>query len=488
MVAIVDSNVAAAIDPLSRTRVLLESLMGPEGIYASDSPNYDQAYFGRDSIEAAEDVLEDMPELALLVIRLLCSVQGSRFDSVSEEEPGKIMHELRRLIMNGRPVGIRQRQILAELAVKWGGTAREVLYFGSIDAACRFARLLCRCCVKYGKEILFERVPVLHRPAESKQILTCLIDTVSWIERAIIKSDIGLLEFCRSNVYGHRFQVWQDGATAYIHADGSLPNARRPMAEVAVQGLAFDALVESASLLQSCFPTMAKRWFRLARQLQQRMVHLFWLQEEAFLAPLIDRDRQGELRTVRVLKASAGEVLETGILDSLPDALRDHIVGGITNRLFSDEFLTPFGLRTRSLRWAHLLPYADYQGSLVTWPKQSFDVSRGCRRHGLENHAQLLEECILRSVCRSGAHLEFAYVGVDDRFGFAATYADDVMADVIPGTNIPECNQAWTLSAVHNIVSRSGRRCPIEHSPGAPMRVDVPTGRLAEAAFMRCAA
>jgi hypothetical protein len=84
MVATLRTDTAEQIDLLADSRQMLLSLSGPECTFASDSENYAQAYFGRDSLEAAEDVLAEMPDLVRPIIRLLCSVQGSRFDAVSE--------------------------------------------------------------------------------------------------------------------------------------------------------------------------------------------------------------------------------------------------------------------------------------------------------------------------------------------------------------------------------------------------------------------
>jgi glycogen debranching enzyme len=439
-------------------------------------------------LEAAEDVLAEMPDLVRQIIRLLCSVQGSRFDAVSEEAPGKIMHELRRIVMNGAPIGAQQKVILAKLAAIWGGTRDEVLYFGSADATCLFARLICRYVQHYGADILFERVTVLHRPSEMKSVLSCLIDAVAWIEWEISRSELGLLEFCRSNRHGHRFQVWQDGATAYIHADGTLPNARMPIAEVALQGLAYDALALGAEVVKGMFPSMAKRWYGLARRVQQTLIDWFWLPQEQFFAPLIDRDTSGHPRHVLVLKASAGEVLDTTVLDSLPDDQRERVVRGVTCQLTSDEFMTDYGLRTRALRWHRLMPYADYQGSLVTWPKQSLDVARGYRRHGLVTEACSLERAILRLVRRSGCYLEFGYVGLDGQLGHTCPPGEKGDCQLIPGTNIPERNQAWTASAVHHIMSRHGHDCQEDGASMPSVFVDIPGGRAAEAAFMTRAA
>ena len=51
--------------------------------------------FGRDSIFTSLQVLPFLPELVPPTILMLAGLQGSRVDDFRDEEPGKILHELR---------------------------------------------------------------------------------------------------------------------------------------------------------------------------------------------------------------------------------------------------------------------------------------------------------------------------------------------------------------------------------------------------------
>src|SRR5690606_4171435 len=51
--------------------------------------------FGRDSIFTSLQVLPFVPELAAATLRLLGTLQGTKLDDFRDEEPGKILHELR---------------------------------------------------------------------------------------------------------------------------------------------------------------------------------------------------------------------------------------------------------------------------------------------------------------------------------------------------------------------------------------------------------
>lgn len=51
--------------------------------------------FGRDSLISALEMLAYMPEMAGETLRLLAFFQGTSRDNWRDEEPGKMMHELR---------------------------------------------------------------------------------------------------------------------------------------------------------------------------------------------------------------------------------------------------------------------------------------------------------------------------------------------------------------------------------------------------------
>ena len=79
--------------------------------------------FGRDSLITGFEALAFQPDLALGTLRFLARYQGQKVDPFTEEEPGKIFHELRR----------------GELARL--GTVPHRPYYGTVDATPLFACL-----------------------------------------------------------------------------------------------------------------------------------------------------------------------------------------------------------------------------------------------------------------------------------------------------------------------------------------------------------
>ena len=62
--------------------------------YSAGVPWFD-ALFGRDSLISSMQVLPYNPTISKSTLRLLASYQGTKKDDWRDEEPGKVLHELR---------------------------------------------------------------------------------------------------------------------------------------------------------------------------------------------------------------------------------------------------------------------------------------------------------------------------------------------------------------------------------------------------------
>src|SRR4029079_1231143 len=116
----------------------LDDLLAADGWpYASapptdpDDPGRFHALFGRDSLITALQVLPERPDVARATLRALARLQGTTDDPVWDEEPGKIVHEVR----EAPPAGTTRF-----LGLDWpeGG----LRYYGSADATSWFLYLL----------------------------------------------------------------------------------------------------------------------------------------------------------------------------------------------------------------------------------------------------------------------------------------------------------------------------------------------------------
>ena len=116
----------------------LAEVLAPDGwphassasLGAGDPGRY-HCLFGRDSLITALAVLPARPDVAAATLRALAAIQGTREDVTWDEEPGKIVHEV-------RPGISVARQGSLGLEVPEG----ELRYYGSADATPLFLHVL----------------------------------------------------------------------------------------------------------------------------------------------------------------------------------------------------------------------------------------------------------------------------------------------------------------------------------------------------------
>ncbi|HEX6020999.1 MAG TPA: glycogen debranching N-terminal domain-containing protein, partial [Solirubrobacter sp.] len=119
-------------------RMLISDLDG-QPFVAAGVPWY-ATLFGRDSLISALQVLAFDPPLAAGTLRLLAAYQGREVNDARDEQPGKILHELR----------------LGEVAN--ANLAPFARYYGTVDATALYLILLCRCVEWTGELELFNEL------------------------------------------------------------------------------------------------------------------------------------------------------------------------------------------------------------------------------------------------------------------------------------------------------------------------------------------
>lgn len=436
------------------------------GIFASDGTLFRSALFGRDALEASEDLLDIHPEIAHSVIRALAALQGSQEAApgtkTNEEEFGKIHHEARFRTVDGIAVDPDSQAIIDMLASRWGGTRDGFVYYGSIDATPLYVRLISRFCAQYGTALLDENITT--RTGTTLSIRESLLRATNWMDHRLTTSRTGFIEFHRRNPLGLPNQAWKDGYASYLHEDGSFVNYEAPVAPIEVQGVAYDALRGAATLLRESHPLDASRWERISQGLQNRILSSFWMEKEGYFAMALDRHpKTGAVRQVKTLSSNPATLLDTTLFDNLPVDLYRKYVGSIVQHIMRKDFLTNVGVRCRSLRHAKLTGYADYQGSQTVWPKETYDIAKGLRKQGFPRLAHSLETRLLNGMNSSGAHVEFLYAPTSGTPITRPYPTDDKHA--CAGTNIPENAQAWSVSATYAIKRRHGKHRADEPAP-----------------------
>ena len=173
--------------------------------------------FGRDSIFTSLQSLPFVPELAATTLRVLGEWQGTRLDDFRDEDPGRILHEMR----YGEMAAFEERP--------------HTPYYGSVDATPLYVILLDEYERWTGDRAL---VRDLEREARA---------AINWIDQYADLMGNGYISYKRRNEKtGLENQSWKDSWNSISYADGRLPSFPRATCEL--QGYAYDAKLRAARL------------------------------------------------------------------------------------------------------------------------------------------------------------------------------------------------------------------------------------------------
>ncbi|XXY08424.1 glycogen debranching N-terminal domain-containing protein [Sorangium sp. So ce185] len=319
-------------------------LMPDAAIPAAGLPWF-MAAFGRDSIITSLQALPFVPELSRSTLRYLARRQGSRRDDFRDEEPGKILHE-----------------------VRWGElTAFEERphspYFGAADSTPLFLILLDEYERWTGDAELVLSMEHTARAA------------LRWLDQWGDRDGDGYVEYdTRNPETGLENQCWKDSWDAIVFHDGSL--APRPLACCEIQGYVYDAKVRCARLARELWrdPELAARLERDAAELKRRFNQDFWLDDRGFFALALD----GRKRPVDSLTSNIGHLLWSGIVEtSKAERVVEHLLGP---HLFSG-----WGVRTLADDEGGYNPIGYHVGTV--WPHDNSLIALGLRRYGFSVEA-----------------------------------------------------------------------------------------------------
>ena len=335
--------------------------------------------FGRDSLITSWMAMLVDPDLALGTLQTLARHQGNDVDPRTEEEPGRILHEMR-----------------------FGETARLSLgggsvYYGTADATPLFVMLLGEL-RRWG-----------DRRAEVDALLPAADRALAWIDEHGDRDGDGYVEYHRTSEGGLQNQGWKDSWDSMHFADGELAEA--PIALCEVQGYVYAAL-----LARSHFATErgddadAKRLRDRANDLKARFNEDFWLDERDYFAVGLDRDK----KPIDSLTSNAGHCLWTGIVD-------DERAPLVAKHLLSDEMFSGWGVRTVAAGMSRYNPISYHNGSV--WPHDNALCVAGLVRYGLIEEAHRVMEGIVDASAFFGYRLPELFAGLSRRdYAFPVAY------------------------------------------------------------------
>lgn len=333
-----DAVLGRSLDDLSTLRAELDG----RDYYSAGVPWF-STLFGRDSLIAAYQTLAFEPRVAAETLRLLAGRQGTKVDEWRDEQPGKILHELR----------IGEFARLDEIP--------HTPYYGSIDSTPLFLIVLARHAAWTGSLDLF------------RELRDSVDRALDWIALFGDPTGDGYVSYASTAKKGLTNQGWKDSADGIVTADGEI--AESPIALAEVQGYVYAAKREIAALYER--DGDAERAERLrsgAEELRARFERDFW--SDKLGCYILARQAGG--KPCAVATSNAGQVLWSGIAS--PEHAR-----AVGERLMREDMFSGWGIRTLSADALAHNPIGYHLGTI--WPHDNGLISEGFRRYGLDEAA-----------------------------------------------------------------------------------------------------
>ncbi len=325
--------------------------------------------FGRDSMIASYQALPFTSELAEATLQALAQQQGRRVDDFRDEEPGKIMHEMR----FGEMTAFEERP--------------HSPYYGAADATPLFLILLDEVERWTGNAELVRQLEMEARAA------------LTWIDKYGDRNGDGYVEYSRRNTEtGLVNQCWKDSWNSILFADGTL--SRLPRATCEIQGYVYDAKMRAAHLAREFWhdPELADRLEKEAAELKHRFNRDFWLEDREFFALAID----GDGRKVDALTSNIGHLLWSGIVEEdKAEAVVRHLMG--------PHLYSGWGVRTMAEGEGGYNPIGYHLGTI--WPHDNAFIAMGLRRYGYREEAARVAMGMLEAATYFKGRLPEAFAG-----------------------------------------------------------------------------
>jgi glycogen debranching enzyme len=315
---------------------LLRQSFGKGHVLSAGVPWF-STLFGRDSIIAASQTLMLDSAIARETLIILADYQGKKDDEWRDEQPGKILHELR----------------MGEMA-----RCQEIPhtpYYGTVDATPLWL-------------MLYAEYFAWTADRETLELLwPNALAAMEWIDRNC--KETGYLSYQRQSKRGLANQGWKDSGDCIVNSNGEMAQGAIALAEV--QAYVYSAKVRLAELARMKKRLdLADKWQDEARDLKIRFNRDFWMQHQDFCALALD----GDGHQVDSISSNPGHCLNLGIF--LPEKAYS-----VAERLRAPDMFNGWGIRTLSSLSPAYNPMGYHVGSV--WPHDNAIIAMGMRSLGL---------------------------------------------------------------------------------------------------------
>jgi glycogen debranching enzyme len=328
------------IERAEQDMYLLRQSFGENKTVSAGVPWF-SALFGRDSLITASQTLMLNAEIAKETLMLLAAYQGKVEDEWREEEPGKILHELR----------------LGEMA-----RCQEIPhtpYYGTVDATPLWLMLYA------------EYYAWTHDHETLEQLWPNALAAMDWIDRNLQAT--GYLTYYRKSKRGLANQGWKDSGDCIVDRKGELANGAIALSEVQAYVYAAKTRLADIARVKKRLD-LAERWQEDARSLKVRFNQDFWIEDQDFCALALD----GDGNQVDSITSNPGHCLLLGIFT--PEKAYS-----VAERLRAPDMFNGWGIRTLSGLSPAYNPMGYHIGSV--WPHDNALIAMGLRSLGLIDQA-----------------------------------------------------------------------------------------------------
>ena len=310
--------------------------------------------FGRDSIFTSLQALPFTPELAATTLRALGDWQGVRLDDFRDEDPGRILHEMR----YGEMTAFEERP--------------HSPYYGAVDATPLYIVLLDEYERWTGDRALVRELEIEARAA------------LNWIDEYADLQGTGYVWYRRRNEeIGPREPVLEGlVGLDLVPRRHRCPDSRGRRASSRGTRTTRRCAARGSHARSGRTPALAEKLERDAADLKRRFNRDYWVEDGEYFALALDQDG----RQVDALASNNGHLLWSGIVDkSKAKAVARHLLGP---RLFSG-----WGVRTLAVGEGRYNPIGYHTGTV--WPFDNSFVAWGLRRYGFKDEAAEIAAGIL---------------------------------------------------------------------------------------------
>jgi glycogen debranching enzyme len=311
--------------------------------------------FGRDSILTSLQALPFTSELAKTTLLALAERQGTRVDDFRDEDPGRILHEMR----YGEMTAFEERP--------------HSPYYGNADATMLWVVLLDEYERWTGDTKMVKEMEYAARAA------------LNWIDEYADRQGNGYVSYQRRNAKtGLENQCWKDSWDSISYRNGDLPGFPRATCEL--QGYAYDAKMRAARLARLVWKdaAFADHLEKEAADLKRRFNRDFWIKDGEYFAVALDCDG----RQVDSLTSNIGHLLWSGIVDSGK-------ARAVVRHLMGPQLFSGWGVRTLAEGEARYNPIGYHVGTV--WPFDNSFIAWGLRRYGFKAEAAAIVAGILEA-------------------------------------------------------------------------------------------